>query len=152
MQRPTPVRGLVYSDTAKGPWNLRDRRRLVLGNVLGFAVIAVAWWAASGTGDDGEQLAWLEVSILGVLLAGTSNAWYLLRGHRAVQLATGTVFSTGETAQSGEDSLAVRLVAVADTARFHRSTCLLTQGKSLLDGSAAEHQQLGRIACEVCQP
>lgn len=155
------VREIVSRDSAHGPWTADQRVALVVGNVLGLAAVVTAWWGASGSDSANRQIAWLDLAIFGVVVAGAVNGVYLLRGYRAVRLARTSIFvpatsasptSAAARTRSAARGGAERFVFVAGTTRFHRADCALVSGKPTTGGTRTSQEKAGRAACEICQP
>src|SRR5438128_8907761 len=74
-----------------GPWSPDHLVRLLVANVIGLVFVAVGWWTAAGQGSTRHQLAWLNLSLLGLVAAGGANGLWVARGRRVVTLARATV-------------------------------------------------------------
>jgi hypothetical protein len=146
------------------PFNPDHMVSLFALNGIGLVLIFVGWWQGSGVTPDHDQLAWLNLSLLGLLVAGAANGVWLARGRRVIGLARSAVLpypsslmplpavSTNGNGHRPRTTRSPGLVASPAMTWYHRSDCLLVVGK---DGRAADrdaHQQAGRQACEVCRP
>lgn len=69
------------------PWPGDHLVGLLVANSVGIILIFVAWWEASGLGRARDQLAWLNLGVLGLVVAGGANGLWLARGRRVVVLA-----------------------------------------------------------------
>jgi hypothetical protein len=142
------------------PWQVSEMLVLYGAVVVGFALVAVAWWGASGTARITSQVGWLNLGTVGVMLIGTGNCFWLLLGRRAIgdrrsrllaSFAAAGVPSTTETeVQARADS--EDLVAGAGMRRYHRVDCQLVRRKPVVPATRAEHEAEGRAACGMCQP
>jgi hypothetical protein len=74
-----------------GPWNPDHLVGLLVANGIGLVLVFVGWWEASGLGSAKNQLAWLNLSLLGLVTAGGANGLWLARGRRVVTLARAVV-------------------------------------------------------------
>ncbi|HEY3240551.1 MAG TPA: hypothetical protein VGL92_13355 [Acidimicrobiia bacterium] len=146
-----------------GPWGADQRVTLAVGWVLGVAMAVLGWWGTSGEAIVEDQLPWVALSAMGVMVAGAFGALWLLAGRRAVGLRCRDSIPAPEVA---DDPVTVDLravstvngtngdgfVAAARMRYFHRSDCLLARGKALRSAERIEHVEQGRIPCEVCRP
>lgn len=172
----------VRSVPGAGPWSPDQVAGLVAANGIGLVLVAVGWWQASGLGSASSQLAWLNLSVFGLVVAAGANALWLARVRRVVLLArtatlpdpaTGFAWpATLPTTGNGRapaaapwpgrtrtplDGSAVSpagagLVAGRLMSRYHRASCLLVTGKEVRVESRSDHERARRHACEVCQP
>src|SRR5947207_2668862 len=146
------------------PWRVDDLVVLYATTFAGAVMLLIAWWGASGTTQLGAQLAWVNVAVAGVILAGTGNAIWLLHGRRSVTLRrrrlvdegfslgagarTHPVPSGGSRVGAGPDAA---LVASPRMTRFHRQDCPLVAAKVVSAASRSSHERAGRRPCGVCR-
>jgi hypothetical protein len=136
-----------------GPWSNQDVARLLGGNALGLLLVLIGWYQASGASVERTQLAWVELGIAGVIIAGLVDATWLLRGRSAIHTAVDVVIGPvvhAERAHAVRPSADTRpsLVWVPNTSRYHRPDCPLTAGKETRAADPAQQRRLA--ACEVC--
>ena len=148
-------------------WGPRRLMVALAGNGVGLTLIAMAWWATSGARSIPHQLAWLNIGVAGLILAGVSTLFWFGHGRRvlrrerisslppAVPLAPtdspATVVPLKARVRSAARGSHEGLVAVAGTVRYHRPGCVLVRGKVTV--SAGTGRSRGSIrACEVCRP
>lgn len=139
---------------------------MVLGaNGLGAALAIAGWWGASGTSSASAQLGWLNLALLGLLVAGTANGLWLGRARRTISLARAMLLPYPPTAvqlngaarshaqstvrSTDDDS---RLVSGQQMTHYHRASCLLVAGKAVKTATRAQHAAADRTGCGVCQP
>jgi hypothetical protein len=136
------------------PWRLGDLLGLYVTVSIGGILLLLAWWGASGTGKFSSQIVWVNVAIVGLVVAGSGGAVWLLTGRRAVGeraealLPLGAASFVPETDVDGDG--ARRLVAAPRMTRYHRDGCQLVAGKDLRVASEAEHRAAGRRPCGMC--
>lgn len=160
-----------------GPWTPDHLAGVLVANGVGIVLVFWGWWASSGTGSQHQALSGLDISVLGLVIAGGANAWWLARGRRVVSLARAVVLPRGvrptphrasaptPAAHNGNGHAPVRtaaprhdgtradaLVAGARMSRYHRVSCPLVADKQVKVGSRAAHERAGLAACEVCEP
>ena len=142
-----------------GPWSTEHVVRLIASNALGLLLICLGSSEAFSADSVGSALAWLNLSISGVIVAGFGNGLWLLRGREAVTWARLRVLSPGRGLEhpvapaptpSGNGHGA--LVALRGLDRFHRAGCALVAGRQADVAARSAHLRAGRIACEVCEP
>jgi hypothetical protein len=140
------------------PWTSAELSRVVLSNALGAVLIAISWYQVAGQLTTRDELAWLNVGILGVAVAGVSNAMWLLRGRRNIGLARVMILPDvpPRSATRWSDRLSEDLenqpVASAAMTRYHRPSCPLVEGKRTSATSRRDHERAGKIPCELCEP
>lgn len=155
--------------TVSVPWRVNDVVVVYLANLAGATCLALAWWGASGVGRFGDQLAWVELGIGGLVVAGTGNALWLLHGRGTVgrrrrdllhtfELPTESSGVGGDEPGAAEPVPAAaaaardQLVAAAGMTRYHRPECQLVAGKAALPASRSAHERAARIPCGICLP
>ena len=138
------------------PWSAEHLARLFVSQLTAFTVIMVAWYQTSGTGLVQRQLAWLGVSVVGLLVAGAGNALWLLRGLRRIQLTQRAVLPATTRPRfeplPRESGTVPLLVSGAALTRYHLAGCALVAGKETFDASRPRHESAERRPCEVCRP
>jgi hypothetical protein len=145
---------------ASAPWHAGNQLSLAFLSLLGLGGIVLSWWKVAGTAETVTQQGWVDVGVVALLLAATGDALFLLNGRRAVRtrqraLALRMAARTGGAAETdgvSADSVADMVVTAPRMSRYHRSDCLLVQGKTVSRGSVAENRLAGRCPCGVCTP
>jgi hypothetical protein len=131
--------------------------------MLGVAMVAWAWWQASGSASQDEQTTWTVVAVLGVAVVTFAMTAWVRAGRRAVRLRRDTVVAglvaatsaTGEavpvTAIESVPEVQVGLATYPSATRYHRPGCLLTRGKSAQALAAGGWVRTSLQPCEMCQ-
>lgn len=133
------------------PWSRATRRRVLVAMVCSLFALTSAYAGASAEDSLSEQAFWLDLAVLGSIVAGSAQAIWLVQGRRSVsqlrrhalRTMTRSVVPSGEAAPSDAD-----YVTVAAAPWVHRPSCLLAFGKDTqpaLDRSAD-------APCPVCRP
>jgi hypothetical protein len=156
-----------------GAWSPDQLVSLLMFNGLALVLVLVGYWQAAGLGRTDDQLAWLNLSLLGLIVSGGTNGLWLARGRRMVTLARAAVLTcmpglavptghrncqvpAGATRRPQPVRVAragpVDLVAGTAMSYYHRAGCLLAAGKEVTVGTKAGHETAGLRPCEVCQP
>jgi hypothetical protein len=123
----------------------------------GLVVWFIGWYRASGKASSDEQTTSLNVAILGVLIAGAGQLYWVLDGRRAVGRrrralladaapVAATVEVAGNTGSAPGEMLA------GGGRYYHRLDCGLATGRAAATAARAEHEAAGRLACGVCAP
>jgi hypothetical protein len=125
--------------------------------VAGLVVWFLGWYRTSGKASSDEQTTSLNVAILGVLIAGVGQLYWVLDGRRAVgrrRLAllgdAGPVVGAAE--QPADTGSEPGEMLAGGGRYYHRHGCALAAGRHLATGERDEHEAAGRIACGVCAP
>jgi hypothetical protein len=141
---------------ASDPWSNDYRIRLIIANALGVVLIGIGWYQARGLSSVRTEISWLELSIVGLVIAGTANALWLLRGRQVVTLARVAVFAdiprrqTTAAADHAHTQVTDVLVWAQGMTRFHRPDCLLVVNKRFQRLTDTDTESLN--PCEVCSP
>ena len=128
-----------------------DRVRVGVLQAVGALLIALAWFFAAGRADAGDQLIFVSLSLLGALLGMAATAGLFLRGRRAVGARTAPLRGSAPAAPV-DAPLARDLVAGPGAKWYHRSDCLLAEGRHWSPSPLSAHQAAGRKACPACKP
>ena len=72
------------SSAAAEPWRPPTVRRLVGVNVAALGVLVLCWWGVAGEVRLSDQMTWLNVAVLTVVVAGVANALGIAAARRAV--------------------------------------------------------------------
>jgi hypothetical protein len=149
---------------APAPWSPADATTTFWPSLLGVAMVAWAWWQASGSASQDEQTTWTVIAVLGVAIVTFGLTAWVRAGRRAVRQrreslmerlaeavalvegAPGTVATTAEVAEPHEG-----FATYPAATRYHRPGCLLTLGKGAqsLEGGSRAGSSLQ--PCEMCQ-
>jgi hypothetical protein len=145
-------------DGAVGLWPVGAVTNLYAATLVGLAAVVAGWWGASGAAKVSGQLAWLNVTIAGVVVAGTANVVWILRARRAVGMRARRLVGhlAGDAPHAGVASAEAAdgesLLAVSGLGLFHRAGCAMLAGKPATPASSEEHRRAGLAACGVCRP
>lgn len=150
--------------TPRRPWGSGEAFALTTGNVTAISFVIGGWLGMSNERLVEGQLPWVALAGAGALIAGLSNASWLVAGRRTVaerqaaifgarlpvlvaRLSPGAGVEVAAKAESSSD-----LVATQTMLRYHRPWCPLADGKNVVAATRTEHERCGRIPCEACRP
>lgn len=132
------------------PWSRRSRLGTLGGLSVGAVLVAVAAIGAAGEDAFRQEIAWLNLGVVGVIVEGTTVLMWLLTGRRAVtQVRNHVVHLYGVPTPSTAgiaDTHPHRRVTVAGSTWHHRPGCLLINGKPEVDAAASASLS----PCQVC--
>ncbi|HVY10866.1 MAG TPA: hypothetical protein VHB18_12065 [Mycobacteriales bacterium] len=140
------------------PWTAPLLSRLIAFNVIGFVFIAVSWYQVSGELTVRDELAWFNVGVVGLIVSGIGNGYWLLAGRSHVGRARMMVLPPRATPLRGDwddrlaEDLENRPVAGVAMTRYHRPTCPMVAGKETTSTTRRAHERAGRTPCELCEP
>jgi hypothetical protein len=146
---------------ARSPWSANEVIVLIVLEAVALIATVAAWYVSSITHDPVDQIPWLVVGILGVVVGSMAGMMFLIQGRRAVgarfwaaaaQVELAPLGPSTSSTMDAEAASTTALVAVAGTQRFHRSDCVLVAGKRVHEATAKAHRGHGRAACPVCLP
>jgi hypothetical protein len=141
------------------PWSLSDARLTFTAGAVGWALLLMSWWGASGTGKQSSQTNWLVLGIGAIVLMALGYLFWVHAGRRAVRQRRDAVVerlervATASPPTTSERAIASRAwVASPAGGRYHREDCLLVRGKDVrrLDGGSRSLAALR--PCEMCRP
>ncbi len=153
------------STTLWAPSDLAVTAVLVaVGSVLWFA----GWYSASDKLVEGDQMAALNVSAAGTLIANAGLVSWFLNGRRAIRTRRRALLerrraqlASGQTGAEVVDVVAATLeprssspmlVGGPGLRRYHRADCPLAAGRQWPVASRTDHEDAGRIPCGACRP
>jgi hypothetical protein len=147
------------------PWRVEDAVVLCLLALAGAALVAIAWYATSGSSVLSTQVVWVSVGVLGVVVSGTGNVVWLLSAWRAVgerhaALALRIQVNDHDLEAEATDQAPPIIAPTRDrvvvagpkVTRYHRANCILVQGKRVGAAESEAHQAAGLEPCGVCRP
>lgn len=140
-------------------WTPFDLLRLWAANAVAAGMLIIGWMLVNRGEDLGSQVAWLNLPIAALLVALWSNVRWLLDGRRVIgvdmrRLSGAPIDepTVTRTSTAPDATGPTVLVAGDGLGRYHRSSCLLAQGKGWETASPAAHHAAGRAPCGVCRP
>ena len=143
---------MIAATTGRPPlFTSADRLRVGVLLAVGAVIIVLSWFFAAGRADAGDQLVLVSLSLVGALLGMGATAGLLLQGRRAVGARTALLLGSAPVAPP-DVPLATELVAGPGAKWYHRSDCLLVEGRHWPAAAVAVHQSAGRKACPACKP
>lgn len=139
-------------------WGYRSLIGLVAAAVAGAVLLEVAWVGASGQRQAGDQIPWVNLGVLAVLLPAVAGRRWVLAGRRSLGRRLAAVVAEIEPPivdlleDLAETEQTRLLVAGPATGRYHRAACVLAQHKPFTPAERAAHEGAGRRPCEMCRP
>jgi hypothetical protein len=124
--------------------------------VAGAVLLLVSWWGASASAEQSRQVFWIDIGVVGVIVAGVGIAAWLLTGRRAIGERRVALLPT----RAATPSAAVRpasagkeeLVSAPGLTRYHRAGCPMVVGKATRTATDAGHRAAGLEPCGICRP
>lgn len=133
------------------PWSPADGLRWALVGLVGTLLAFVAWTQARGDDLLSDQIVWMSVAVIGLVVAAYGNVSWLLRARHAVisrreRLLPLDVPSTRVGPSLCDDVL----VAGPGLRRYHRASCQLAVGKGWPNLDEARVDTTVLEPCGVC--
>jgi hypothetical protein len=147
--------GLLGRLTKGTPWGDRDLLNLVVWLLLALGGIAITYWLCSGEVEFHDQVAWISLSVLAVVVAGAAGGLFLFTGLREVArersaLSREIANRYGLTVAASRTETAEPTVVTADgMRRYHLAGCDVVRGKSTRQLTDAEAEKLK--PCGMCR-
>ena len=132
-------------------WSRRDAGMLGTLLAVGGVLVVASWFFAAGRADAGDQLVFVSLALIGALVGMAAVVGWIVRGRRALSARRGRLLGTAPPARA-DAARAVDLVAGPGGRWFHRSDCLLVDGRGWSASPRREHESAGRLACPGCRP
>lgn len=134
------------------PWTRADALRAALLIAVGGVIWIIGWWQVSGRPSMSEQVAPLNLAVVGLAVIGAGQASWFLRGRRAVAARRRMLLGT-EPVVPTETAVVVDADRFAGGARlYHRAGCAMLTDRAWAPVPRAEHEGAARIPCGVCAP
>jgi hypothetical protein len=135
-----------------GPlWTRRDAAVLATLLAVGAILVGASWFFAAGRADAGDQLVFVSLALFGALIGLAGVVTWTVHGRRLLGARRGLLLGTAPPAPV-EAARALDLVSGAQGKWFHRSDCLLVDGRNWSASPRARHEAAGRKACPGCRP
>jgi hypothetical protein len=143
---------------ARGPWALRALLALVGVDLVVVGTVVTAWYQAAQLATPQEQIGWLDLAGVALLVGLGAHTGWLVAGRRAVgsrsravERATDGVLSPLTAA--GWQETGDELVVTGDRMTlFHRPGCPLVDGRPTEALAATAALARGLAACAMCEP
>jgi hypothetical protein len=125
---------------------------------IGVALLVAGWIQVRAESVYAEQVAGINMAIVGVIAIGAGAIPMLLAGRRAVGVRRlellGDLRGMPVRASAGASagSISQNVVGGEGLRHFHRAGCTMAQGRNWSAASRQEHERAGRVACGVCRP
>jgi hypothetical protein len=132
-------------------WSRRDAGLLGVLLAAGGILVLLSWYFAAGRPDAGDQLIFVTLALLGMLVGLAGVTGWLVRGRRILSARRGVLLGTAPPA-AAIGAMATELVAGPQGKWFHRADCLLVDGRNWPASPRAAHESAGRNACPGCRP
>ena len=138
------------------PWSRVGRARLVLLVALGAGVVVGSWFFAGGRNDPGDQLVFVSLAVMGIVLEVSGVSGWIVEGRRSVrrfrrELLGGVTFTTDPAAAPVGILSSVELVARPDGRWIHRADCPMAKGRGWETVPSVDQPE-GRRPCPACRP
>lgn len=136
------------------PWRHGSVIRIAAAYVAGLALIGLSWYGVSGTGSLSEQEGWLDLAVVGLVVAVVASCLWLLEGRRAIGLRHEVICLVAAPPEpvSGGLPSAASLVTAPGMRYYHRSDCLLAAGKPVRAVDSSEVARTRLWPCGICRP
>jgi hypothetical protein len=144
----------------RSPWRFGDAFGLALGNATGLAAIVAASVGASHEAAVRDQIPWVNLGLVGLVVTSAANGGWLLAGRRAcgrlryrlLPAEAGAPWPGAPAAQVTAARPTATLVAAPAMTWYHRPDCQMVEDKDVIAARRADHEAAGRRPCGVCRP
>ena len=140
------------------PWTAKQRLLLGVLLAVGVAGLIAGYVGTSGTLRVSRQVAWINVTGVGLLISGAGIIFFLTAARREIGRRRLSLFgdvagtTTVDVTTAAGPAAAGDFVAAPTMTRYHRSDCSFVEGKQVQAANAASHRQNNRKPCGVCLP
>lgn len=137
---------------ASAPWTRAQARAVGACDLVAALLVGAAWIAARHEDSLQDQVPWLNLAVVGLLVATVANGFLFLLarqavGHRRLELLPDIVVRVrpAPAPAAGGPSL-----WLSGTARVHVEGCPMVVGKPAKPITAARIRSKGLLPCEIC--
>lgn len=136
---------------AVSPWHRVDAVKAAALIAIGAILWAIGWYQVSDRAAMDDQIAPMNLAVIGVLIIGAGQASWFLTGRRAVGARRRALL--GSQAKPPRVALPVEDDRFAGRERFyHRLDCALVADRGWVPTSRSAQEAAGRVRCGVCVP
>jgi hypothetical protein len=151
------------ASTSSSPslWSADDVVRWFIMCGAGVALIVVSQYITAGKDNFGGQFGYLDLAVLGLIVAGVGHMLFLLRGRRDIGNRYQRLFGTSSSIAL-QEVLAIEdfkprmtsaeLVGGSTLHLFHRADCPMARGRGWKAMMKDDHLKVGREPCPICRP
>ena len=136
------------------PWTRVDALRTAILVAVGALVWAVGWFGVSGQPALEDQIAPMNLAVVGVVLIGIGYSSWFLAGRRAVGTRRRAVLALAPEVAIGPVTTGTAPVDgfLGSERLYHRRDCAMTVDRAWEVQPRAAHERAGRTPCGVCRP
>ena len=137
------------------PWSRADLVGLGALSAVGGALLGLSWFGASDRLELGEQVAYLNLGVAGLLVGAVGGLSWLRSGLRSVRTRKAAVLAEIRTGTAGSPATAAGTAPAAYVAggamtRYHHPNCSFVAEKAVNASTVAAHEAAGRKPCGMC--
>ncbi len=141
------------------PWTRVDAVRTAVLAAVGAVVWAVGWFGVSGEPALEDQIAPMNLAVVGVVLIGIGYSSWFLAGRRAVGTRRRAVLALVPEVAAAPAPVGANTAITPPADGFlgserlyHRPDCAMTADRAWEVEPRAVHERAGRTPCGVCRP
>ena len=138
-----------------GPWSRRFLMGLIAANVIGATLMLLSCVGLSDQAKLNQQVPWLSLAVIAVVLASTADVGWLIGGRRNLLIRRIDLlapFVDAATPEAPAPWPSKEVVVVAGRPVLHRPSCLLVAGKITEPINVDEANAKPSRRCRVCEP
>ena len=138
------------------PWTRVDAVRTAVLVAVGCVVWALGWVGVSGEPALEDQIAPMNLAVVGVVLIGIGYSSWFLAGRRAVGTRRRAVLALVPEVAAAPTPVAAGPPPadgfLGSERLYHRPDCAMTTDRAWEVQPLAVHERAGRTPCGVCRP
>ncbi len=124
----------------------------VLANALAATALVAASLLAQRQDRLADQLGWLTLACVALMLALVADVGIVLQGRRRLADRRALLRPTGGQGTRLLPAADEALVSASGQQHFHRTGCLLVASRPTQEDSQVGHERAGRRPCGACRP
>jgi hypothetical protein len=132
------------------PWQIADAVKAAGLIAVGAIVWFAGWYEVSDRAAMDEQIAPMNLAVVGVLLVGAGQASWFLAGRRAVGARRRALL--GATAKPSPVAVVAGDLFAGGEQFFHQLDCAMVTDRGWMPTTRTDQELSGRTPCGVCAP
>jgi hypothetical protein len=143
----------MSSTSARVPWTGSQSRAVFGANAIGVLLIVVAEIGSQRTDALMHQIGWLNLAVLGLVVASAADGGLLFFARRAIgrrRLVLVPDIARGISVDETKDRVMGPWVWVQGTQRAHQTGCPLIEGKRTESVDSEQIRSASLRRCEIC--
>lgn len=133
------------------PWTRLDAATTALLIAVGALLWTIGWYRVANKPSMGDQIAPLNLTVVGLAVIGAGQVLWFLRGRRIIDERRRALLGD-EPAPVAADAPADGELFTGAYGLYHRQACAMVTDRDWAPTARVAHESAGRAPCGVCAP